>query len=320
MSLKPYLGCISNNIFSNNIFSGNTSNSMFIYHLFLINIFYFNKSLYIYTTKKPMALPNKKGQDFLKQNSKPLENSEVFETSEFLFTYSNKNRPIDEGKVLEFMRKFKTNQNYMREFPALICITTWVILDGQHRIEACKRLSIPFCYRWTNEDSGLTIDNVASVQANAGWKTMDYVHSFIKQGKQDYVVLNRFIARYNLPPTTAVMILSAKGPTSQKGGSLKSTGFYTGNLKVENETEGHILAKRVLEFGKLGFECTNRNFVMALMLVMKHPDYNHTQMIKRFTSYGNSIFHKQVNTLLYVREFEKLYNYSSQEQNRLRFS
>ena len=271
------------------------------------------------TTK--ITITKTKEMVHLERNSTPIKDSEVFETSEFLFTFSIKNRPIDDKKVLDFMDKFKTGQNYMKEFPALICSDTWVILDGQHRIEACRRLGIPFFYRWTMQGSNLTIDNVSSVQVNAGWKTIDYVHSFVKQEKQPYIILKRFIGRYNLPVSTAVMLLTGYINDSKKGG-LHASGFYNGTLKVipENEIKAHKIAKRAQEFGKLGFKVhNNRNFVAALVAVTKHPEYDHKQMMDRFEKYGPSMFYQQINTELYIRNLEKLYNYKSLESNRLRF-
>lgn len=257
----------------------------------------------------------------LAKHSVQVEQSHVFETSEFVFIYAKKNRPIEEAKVVEFMEKFKAGKNFMRELPALIDINTWEILDGQHRIEACKRLGIPFCYRFTTPNSQLSIDQVTEIQANAGWKTLDYIHSNIQQKKQSYVVLKRFITRYNFPPSTAVMLLSGHINDSRKG-SLQSTGFYQGNLQItdKNEEYAHSIAKKTQEFGELGLKVhTNRNFIAALCSVMKHPEYNHEQMLDRYAKYGHSLFHPQINTELYIKELEKLYNYKTQQGKRARF-
>jgi hypothetical protein len=105
-------------------------------------------------------------------------------------------------------------------------------------------------------------------------------------------------------------------------GSLQASGFYKGTLNVipENEIKAHKIAKRAQEFGKLGFKVhNNRNFVAALVTVMKHPEYDHKQMMERYEAYGPSMFHPQINTELYIRELEKLYNYKSRTENKLRF-
>ncbi len=101
---------------------------------------------------------------------------ETHETIEFLFHYNIKNRPLVEDKVNHFMKKFREGQNYLREQPGLVDEETWDIFDGQHRYEACKRLTLlgestPFVFRWKPRDSELTVDRVTEIQTNAGSPT-----------------------------------------------------------------------------------------------------------------------------------------------------
>lgn len=186
------------------------------------------------------------------------------------------------------------------------------ILDGQHRFEAAKRLEYPVYFKYSDS---LTIDNIVDVQINAGWKTTDYVHAFIKQGKQDYVVLSRFMNRYKMTASVATSLLVGTAQTS----GLKKNGFYNGTFKVKDETKAHEQAKVIYEIGTVLFSLqTNAAFCSAVVKIMQHPDFSEKRMMEQLKKYS-SIFHRQVSQLAYIRALEELYNYRAYKENKIRF-
>src|ERR1035437_11165787 len=73
--------------------------------------------------------------------------TEVLETYKYeQFIRDDKNRPIHEEKVHFFMKQFKLGKFFMKEFP-IIVDNQFLILDGQHRYEALKRLELPLYFR-----------------------------------------------------------------------------------------------------------------------------------------------------------------------------
>src|SRR4051812_17863079 len=69
-----------------------------------------------------------------------IPDSEILETSNYdVFVLDKKNRPISDEKVLTFMKEFQAGHFFMNEFPVIVDKQN-IILDGQHRFEACKRL------------------------------------------------------------------------------------------------------------------------------------------------------------------------------------
>lgn len=244
-----------------------------------------------------------------------LKNTEVHETKEYnVFKLDKRNRPLSEEKVKSFMKMFQKGLFFLKEFPAIID-DNFVVLDGQHRYEACKRLSLPFYFRWADR---LSIDNVVDVQSNSGWKTMDFLHSYIQQGNQNYIILYRFIKKYEIPATTAVMLLSSA--THKKTSFLITSGFYEGNFLVRNEKNAHVVAEAVIDFVELGFSgARNRSFIQALYKVMAHPEYSHKRMMDKMKSFGASLLHLQINADFYLRNLEELYNYKQPEGARVRF-
>jgi len=271
-----------------------------------------------------MSVNTKTAKDEKKLGAQIVKGSEVYMTHEFLFILDVHNRPIDDDKVRRFMKTFNEGKNFMKEFPAIIDPNTWVVLDGQHRYEACKRLGIPFYYRWALNGE-FTIDNVVDVQHNSGWKSSDFMHSYIKQGNQNYVEVARFAKRYNVSISIAVLLLTSvnsKGELiNSRGVSLKRAGFYDGNLVVKNINAACRIADRLEDIGKSGccpFYRSDR-FISAFISVLNHPHYDHATMMHKVNQFGASLMKPQTDTENYLRMLEMLYNYKAREENKLRF-
>jgi len=253
--------------------------------------------------------------------------SEVFESTEYnVFTFDKRNRPVDQKKVNAFINKFKNGEFFMKEFPGIVQITKdeFVIFDGQHRFEAAKALGLPFYFRYMSAESELTMDKVSHVQSNARWSTLDFLHSNLNVGRPNrdsYVILQRFINRYHLPASTCVNLLTMKKNGEGTGQTLESSGFYDGSFKVTNEDGAHEVLTHAEQFGNLEFKAwTNRSFIIALSIAMRHPEYSKKQMLDRMEKYGASILRRQINVEHFLRNLEELYNYRSNGENKIRFN
>lgn len=239
---------------------------------------------------------------------------ELLETSKYqYFKLDEKNRPIHEEKVNHFMKLFKSGKNFMKEFPCIVA-KDLTILDGQHRFEATRRLELPIYFRFATT---LTIDSVVDVQINAGWKVEDYIHAFIKQKKQDYVVLHRFMKRYSFSVSTAIILL--QGRASNGGSGIARSGFYEGSFRVKDETSAHEWAKAIIEIGELALKLhRDRSFCLAIVKLMNHPDYEQKRMVSQITKYV-SLMIRQVTVDGYIRNLEEIYNYKLFTKNKVRF-
>lgn len=238
-----------------------------------------------------------------------LEGTEVLETLKYeMFKTDIKNRPIDEEKVYFFMKQFKAGKFFMKEFPIIIDHDL-VILDGQHRFEAVKRLELPLYFRYAHS---LTIHNVVDVQLNAGWKTPDYLHTFIQQKNMNYIILNRFIKKYQISTTVAVLLLSGES-------GLKKSGYYDGTFIIKDETKAHEQANAINTLGSLALGLNrDRTFCLAVAKIISHPDYEEKRMTEQLTKY-TSLMIRQVTVNGYIKNLEEIYNYKLYSKNRVRF-
>ena len=241
---------------------------------------------------------------------KVLTGTEVLETSSYEnFKCDAKNRPVSEEKIHFFMKQFKQGKFFMKEFPVIVD-ANMIILDGQHRFEAVKRLGIPLYFRFTDT---LSIDNVVDVQINAGWKSGDYLHAFIKQGNQNYIILHRFVERYKINTSVAIALL-----TGNKTG-LKMSGFYEGTFRVKDETSAHEQAKEINKVGEMANGLhKDVKFCMALITMMAHPEYEEKRLVDQIEKYA-SLMKRQMTHDAYMRNLEEVYNYRLYNKNKVRF-
>jgi len=246
-------------------------------------------------------------------NVNVIQNAEILETKEYnVFSFDIHNRPINEAKVNGFIKKFKDGHNFMTEFPAIVS-ENFVLLDGQHRFMACKYLGIPFVFRFSNQ---LTIDNVVEIQSNAGWTNRDYLHAFVSQKKQDYIIVQRFLNKYQVPLSVAVSLLA--GAKWREG--MGKIGFYNGTFKVKAEDFAHKVCDMALKIKSYGWKNPyDRNFLIALARVMSHEKYDEKRLLDKARQFGASLLHKQVSVESAVINFEELYNYHALEKAKVRF-
>ena len=67
-----------------------------------------------------------------------------------MFEYMDSNRKINAGLVERLVKSIK-EIGYIESRP-IIVNEDMVVIDGQHRLEACKRLGIPVIYQVSNVD------------------------------------------------------------------------------------------------------------------------------------------------------------------------
>lgn len=240
-----------------------------------------------------------------------VKDSETYETTEYdVFKLDKQNRPIDEERVAAFVKKFSKGEFFLKDMPGLIG-EDFDVVDGQHRLIACEKLGLPFFYRISKD---VQMKDVVSIQTNAGWSTADYLAKYVTAGNQDYVVLHRFVERYNFSISTAILLLS----DSSTKYSLKKSGFNEGRFEVHNETAGHDVAQKIIETRDAGVNFwKDRAFAMAMIKIAANDKYDHEKMIEKIRLFP-SLFVRQTTVDDYMRKLEEAYNYHVAQKHRLR--
>ena len=136
------------------------------------------------------------------------------------------------------------------------------IIDGQGRIEALKRLGLPVHYV-IDKDAGL--EQCVNLNINGTpWGTLDYIKSYVQQGKQDYINLNELI---NAFPTISIDVIaySIHGKAESRNGSSKGI-------------RKHLGSRSTMITGN--FTCTDQE---------KKDAYKKLEYAKRFTEIAKNV-------------------------------
>ena len=235
----------------------------------------------------------------------------ILKTQEYAkFKNLKGNRKVDPKHVNRLINSMENNGNLTQVFPVIVN-DQFEIIDGQHRLEACKQLGFPVFYE---VKEGLTINTVISLNTNSkNWTPMDYCQSFAQQGLDPYIrFLN--ITRYfpQIPFSVVLYVLTNGNNTSV------FTLFKQGELvlSAEDQKRGFDMLKHVQEcceaIGRF-----DTFFSKSIILLIKSPAYDHKRMITKLQNYGDTIprYHSQPE---YQRAIEEVYNYRQPDNTRVR--
>ncbi len=170
-----------------------------------------------------------------------------------IFKKHPSNVSLIEGNVLKIVKSIQI-RNLLIHRPILVDSKMQVI-DGQHRLEAAKRLGVPIFYEiqgdLKSEDMRLLNENMRV------WRKRDYVDFFSAEGSIEYSKLKRFMNKHNLSVESALTALNvhtisrANGSKTRQGRtSPLKEGLFIFPTDEEVKMCEEIITKtnRVLEY------------------------------------------------------------------------
>jgi hypothetical protein len=222
------------------------------------------------------------------------------------FGLYDSNREIDQKHVLYLMKKI-SRKNLLHVNP-IIVDGDMNVIEGQHRLEAAKRLDVPI---WYVMGEGVNKSDMSDLNAGRkNWKILDYVNFWTVEKRHGYDVLSRFINKYpHVPISSLVALLSTSGRCERRE-------LEEGNVNVANERE----AGKVLEYLKAFRDFTDlaytSYFIRAVLKIARVEGYDQDKMMRKISMQPRSLV-KCVDTNQYIDLLEEIYNHH--ERTRLRF-
>ena len=134
----------------------------------------------------------------------------------WLFNFMENNRPINNGLVKKLMQSIN-EIGYLESKPILVN-ENMLVIDGQHRLEACKRLNIMAVYEIANVNA-----DRAMLLLNANqrvWRNQEYIHSFALSGQECYQTVILFDEKYKLGISNSLaccFVVHPRGPEIRAG-------------------------------------------------------------------------------------------------------
>ena len=119
-------------------------------------------------------------------NTPPL--FQLHETRDYSeFSYYKFNRPIDQKKVNRLAKSISQETNQL--ISPIVCDPEGRIIDGQHRLEALKRLGIPVHYVIRRLDGDIIKYLINANNVVEKWKHIDFARLWAETGNQNYIDL-----------------------------------------------------------------------------------------------------------------------------------
>jgi len=158
-----------------------------------------------------------------------------------LFDFFNSNRVINENTVKKIIKSIE-KIGYVAARP-IIVNKDLIIIDGQHRFEACKRLNLPIIYEELeiNEHDAI----IALNSAQKPWSMEDYVHSWANEGKQCYIDLLAFQEKYKIGISNSIEIFFGGGRITRE---IRRGDYLKTNPKAFIIMQFILEAKEVIHF------------------------------------------------------------------------
>lgn len=217
------------------------------------------------------------------------------------------NRAVSERHVQNLMDAMRENDLFV---PILVN-QDYEVIDGQHRLEARRRLGIPVPYYWTD---GLGLPEVQKLNSTQkGWTNGDYTKAYIELGNQNYVQYEWFRRRYGLPHIPSVWLL-----TGAEGKYLSQI-FKNGELVVRDLEGAKVKATMLGSLAPYFSHWKDAAFVKAFMFCLNRTGFDFKRLLHRVKQ--NPTMLKPAPTIDgYMLLIEEVYNYRATQKVPLRFA
>lgn len=231
----------------------------------------------------------------------------VLKTNDYSkFTKLNGNRDLNQ---LHYKRLLSSvnDKNLLSANPILVN-EKYQIIDGQHRFEVCKELSVPVYYIVV---ANLGLKEIQILNANSkNWKHEDYVDGYCSLGLTEYCYLQNELKRTGLGIASLLAMLGADNGNA-------AMNLREGNLILPHKKRGLIIGQWIKDYDGFFINSTQRNFIRALVHLYNIKEYNHNKMIQKL-QYQSGKLKTCTDTKTYLAILEEIYNFKERGE-KLRF-
>lgn len=234
-----------------------------------------------------------------------------------LFKIMPDNRNLNLLHIKRLIESFKTKQLVV----PIIVNKKHEVIDGQHRLEACKELGLPVYYLVI---PNYGIDEVQILNTNQkNWTKLDYLHSYVAAGKRPYLEFKTFMENFpELSFQACERILTGlsqgkrTGQVQNQKAMMKD--FEQGKLFIPDLNKSYSVARKIMDF-KPFYEGFHKGIFATVMLaLLKSKNYNHKEMLHKLSVCPIKM-QDCLNVEAYKMLLEDIYNHKRQKENKVSF-
>lgn len=232
--------------------------------------------------------------------------NEVLSTLNYgLFKLMRGNRVVNDTQVNRLVASMKR-----KYIPVPIIVNgKYEIIDGQHRLAACRVLGLPIYYiKGENYD----LNDVQQINsASKNWTPIDHAQSYATLGNKDYQTYLDFVEEYGFEKKIAVAMLA--GQISEQRGVHSD--FKNGLFKVKSLAYAKSCADKLYQIAPFYKGFKRRSFAIAMMHLFQNKQYNHKQFLEKL-QYNSQKMVDCTSYDQYIHLIEGIYNWRSQDKVR----
>lgn len=278
------------------------------------------------TNQKRNSKLNPKQMFNLSQRSEENTNTQrtiVRLTSDYdMFKHIAGNRELSTGNINAIAAQIQLRGQQQ----PIIVNERYEIIDGQHRLEACKKLKMPVQY--IKKDGANIADVISTNIVGKKWTTSDYINRFAAEGNKNYIQLQNFLSlarEKGFAPSVALAI--AKGSATKnryymyEDGKIRkhnaqcgSKRLYSvgdtlqmGEFQMDSMSSAINRMNIILKFAEWEFY-SKSGFVLALIQCMRIKEFDVKRLLESARHHRRK-FTNEATTDNFAQMIEEVYNY-----------
>lgn len=237
----------------------------------------------------------------------------IYETTDYsIFKTITGNRELDQLNLKRIINSMK--QEYL--FTVVTINEFNEVIDGQHRIEACKQLRLPVRFI---VKPGYGLPQVKGLNINSKiWNGEDYLGCEVALGNPNYIRLKELREKYPDFPQISLRYIAADGCTYVTKNNVKVNSFSSGDMVINDMEKSIEIIEKISQFKPFFKGYTRRVFVSTMLGLFKHPNYNHDEMIAKLKLQPGAMYVCNTNGDYRIL-LETIYNYRRRDKVNLRY-
>lgn len=183
------------------------------------------------------------------------------------------------------------------------------VIDGQHRLEACRQTQKPVYYIMGD---AYDLRDVQRMNSNAkNWGPGDMALSYAELGNKNYEIYIKFRDDYGFDKGSSVAMLS--GMTADHSGA--NADFRNGLFVVKNLQYAKDCAEKLFSIEPFYKGFKRRSFVIAMLHLFQNKQYKHKHFLDKL-EFNSMKMMDQTTHVQYLKLIESIYNWRSQDKVR----
>lgn len=238
--------------------------------------------------------------------------TKTFSTTDYnLFEYFSENRPITSRKVQKFVKNMQ-NVGFIPSSQMLVWENNnkYLVIDGQHRLEASKQLEIPVYFSVFEGTRAQAIELMKLLnEPQDHWRNDQWLHFHAESGNPDYQKVEFYKEKYRFSVTLILPLIT----NLNSDGSVQ---LSKGNIKVVPNPEFYLdFAAHLKENLKPYGVKMNRAMCVAFRHLLDVDGLDSTHMEYFWKNIGQ--MGERTNVRDYLLIFQRMINYNRHRSNHL---